>query len=150
VRSLLIALAMLALAAPAVAAPAAPVIHASADDCAVIVEVGKHALDWGAKPPRYDFFPEIPLDGGGTFVEDCPWAKLGVAAPIIGSPKSSTGFAIFRPVYDASGSRATMLLSTSMRVIGSDRPPFLEMQACIVAKTEGVWRFVKCQTSAIT
>ncbi len=149
-RSLLIALAMLALAAPAVAAPPAPVIHASADDCAVIAEVGKHALDWGAKPPGYDFFPEIPLDGGGTFVEDCPWAKLGVAAPIIGSPKSSTGFAIFRPVYDASGSRATMLLSTSMRVIGSDAPPFLQMQACVVAKHDGVWRFVKCTTSAIT
>jgi len=137
----------LALAA-AGAAAAAPTVHASADDCAVMVEVGRHALDWGAKAPAYDLFADTPIDGGGTYLADCAWTKLGLAPPTAGSPASTKGFAFFRPTYDAGRTHASVELQTTMRA--ASMPPYLSVQVCSAAKTGGRWTFTGCRTTAVT
>jgi len=59
-----------------------PVERASADDCAIIIEVGKNKMNWGAAPPDYAYYREFDRDGGGTYLEDCSWRQFGVAEPL--------------------------------------------------------------------
>ena len=98
--------------------------RASADDCAVFVEIGKAEVLWSATAPKYDFFPQFERKGGGTYLEDCPWSALGVAAPTIGGPKSLAGFYITRPVYSGaiSSSRMSSVGSPLIRAKPRRRP----------------------------
>jgi hypothetical protein len=100
-------LGMPARAAEAAARPAAksetampqPVERASAEDCAIIGEIGKAKMNWGATPPEFASYPEFNRAGGRTYLEDCPWEDLGVADPLIETPTSKKAFFISRPVY---------------------------------------------------
>jgi hypothetical protein len=69
-----------------------PVERASAEDCAIIVEIGKAKMNWGATPPEFAFYPEFDGAEVGTYLEDCPWKDLGVADPLIGTPTSEKAF----------------------------------------------------------
>jgi hypothetical protein len=104
-----------------------PVERASADDCAIFVEIGEAELQWGATAPRYDFFPQFDRKGGGTYLEECPWSTLGVAAPTIGGPQSHAGFFISRPVYSGTGVSAKLhiALRGTQHPDGSEGPPYL-------------------------
>lgn len=127
-----------------------PVERASADDCAVIVEVGKTQLNWGATPPGYDFFPEFDRDGGGIYREECPWKELGVAEPKLGNASSEKSFFITRPAY--SGTRASVMLQIAMTrtVDGKKKPPFLKADACTLEKRDGRWQLVECKLKIIS
>lgn len=45
-----------------------PVERASADDCAIIVAVGRNRMNWGTAPPDYAYYREFDRDGGGTYL----------------------------------------------------------------------------------
>ena len=145
-------LAIVALQAAAAAPPA--VVHASADDCAIIAAIGKAELGWGLKSPGdWPFFPDYDLAGGGSYVEDCRWGALGVAAPTLGSPDSMRGAAVARPVYGPGGLTATADLTTTMRAKDPDGrplPPYLEDRVCRLERRAGAWRVVSCDTTAVT
>ncbi len=158
-----VAVGLIAMAAPVSraaepAAPAAPgqgamqIERASADDCEIIVEIGKAKINWGAKAPEYKFFPEITRTDGGTYLEDCPWTELGVAAPVVGTPDAVFAFSISRPVY--SGTQATADIAE--RVLHEPSPdgkqyaPFVEMEICTLEKRGGHWHLVACKLGLIT
>jgi hypothetical protein len=122
-----------------------PVERASADDCAIFVEIGKTQLNWRAAPPNMDFFPVWDRDGGGTYLEECPWTDLGVAEPTIGSPKSERSFFITRPKYV--GRRATVVYAIAL---GGPGHIFRSDHECKLEKRRGVWRVVTCELLAIT
>jgi hypothetical protein len=104
-----------------------PVERASAEDCALIVEIGKAKMNWGATPPEFAFYPEFDGAEGGTCLEDCPWKDLGVADPLIGTPTSEKAFFISRPVY--SGMHASVdiekSISPNQRIDGKRIAPFI-------------------------
>jgi hypothetical protein len=147
------ALLLVALLQTATAA-AAPVEQASTDDCAIIVAVGKAQLKWGARsPPAYAFYPEWDRDGGGVYVETCPWKALGVAPPVIGTPESESGFSITRPEYDVPRQQAWVDIQIFMSKRlpdGKAAPPFLQTMSCSLARHGDRWRIVKCDPTAIT
>jgi hypothetical protein len=128
-----------------------PVERASADDCAIFLEIGKAEMQWGAAAPDYDFFPQFGRKGGGTYLEECPWSALGVAAPKIGGPQSLAGFYITRPVYSGTGASADLhiRLRTAPRPDGSELAPYLKDEACTLEKRGGRWRLVECRTTAV-
>jgi hypothetical protein len=134
--------------------PAQPgrITHASADDCAIIVEIGKAKMRWGDKAPNSDFFPTFDNEGGGIYVEDCVWKDFGVADPVIGTPNSLQGFFISRPEY--SGTKATTEFDQVVRPVpgldGSSVAPFMEKDRCTLEKIGGRWRIVECKMLAIT
>lgn len=144
----------LGLAVLQLAASPAPTVHASADDCAVIVGIGKAELGWSANSAgAWPFFPTYDLDGGGTYVEDCPWRALGVAPPAIGALSSARGSAITRPVFADGGMTATAELTTTIAgkdASGRPVPPFIEDRVCKLERRGNTWQVVSCDTAAIT
>jgi hypothetical protein len=164
-RMIAVALAILAIAAVGPSTQAAepdaapqdvtgmpqPVERASTDDCAIIVEVGKRKMDWGATPPDFAFYPEFDRDGGGTYLEDCPWKQLGVAEPLTKAQKPDKGFFITRPRY--SGTSATVELQLYISAQGSDGkrlPPYLRSETCSLEKQENRWQLRECKLKAVT
>jgi len=128
--------------------------HASHDDCAIIVAVGKAELGWSAQSAGdWPFFLVYDLPGGGTYVEDCPWRALGVAPPVTGSHASIKGSAIMRPEYGPSRATATAKVSATMRgrdIDGRTLPPYLEDRVCKLERRDGGWKVIACDTTAVT
>lgn len=138
---------------PGGAAVREPVEHASADDCAVIAAIGAKELHWdAANAPSAALYPSFDRAEGGSYLEDCPWQKLGLAAPQIGTSSSPLGFFITRPVY--SGSRAKASYEYSAAAIrsagGSTIPPFVERENCTLVKDAGGWRLISCDLASAT
>jgi len=147
----MIVLSLLA-AVAALGAASGPVEHASADDCAVIAEIGRGALSWGEIQPSYDFFSEWDTPGGGIYVQDCDWAALGLSAPRAGSPASMRAFFITRPVYV--GDRAHATFQVTLREPpgpeGRTYAPFISEKHCELIRKRKTWKLVACRQGPIT
>jgi hypothetical protein len=128
-----------------------PVERASVDDCAIFVEVGKSAMNWGAKPPGYAFEPEWDRDGGGTYLEECPWKELGVAEPLTKAQQPDASFFITRPRYSGAGATVDLEFSISGRIVdGKKTPPFIQSENCTLEKKDDRWHVVECRLKSIT
>ena len=92
---------------PARRASPAKVEIASASDCAILVEVGKSEVGWGAAGPTEPFVDVGPLPDGTIYRQACDWKALGVGAPTIARPsQAGARFAVEKPVYAADGQSA--------------------------------------------
>jgi hypothetical protein len=128
-----------------------PVERASLDDCAIFVEVGKSIMNWGAKPPDYAFEPEWDRDGGGTYLEECPWKELGVAEPLTTAQQPEKGFFITRPKYSGAGATVDLEFAISGRIVdGKKTSPFIKSETCTLEKNDGHWHVVECRLKSIT
>jgi hypothetical protein len=128
-----------------------PVERASPDDCAIFVEVGKNIMNWGAKPPDYAFEPEWDRDGGGTYLEECPWKELGVAEPLTKAQQAEKSFFITRPKYSGAEATVDLEFSISGRIVdGKKTPPFIESDTCTLEKKDDRWQVVECRLKFIT
>jgi hypothetical protein len=130
-----------------------PVQHASADDCAIIAEIGKSELHWNAaNAPEAYFYPRLGTAGGALYLEDCIWKKLGLADPMIGTPNSPIGFFITRPVYTATGASAYFQYSvaTVSAPNGKAIAPYVEEELCTLEKDAVGWHLIRCKLMAIT
>ena len=127
--------------------------HASADDCAIIAEIGKSELHWSVtNAPQASFYASFETPGGGSYLEDCEWEKLGLAPPLIGTPNSPMGFFITRPAYSATGASAYFQYSVApvSAPDGSKLSPFIEQELCTLEKHAEGWHLVRCKMTAIT
>jgi len=148
---LMIALLAAAAAHAAQAAPKgpAPPQRASADDCAIFAAVGRAQLNWGAAPPIYALSPTWKRDGGRTYVQDCPWTRLGLARPAIAGSASDLSFYFTPPVYDGPRRRAVVQLSTSVKSDTAQPLFFMALKACrLERKGAAAWRLVRCEDVA--
>ena len=127
--------------------------HASADDCAIIAEIGKSELHWSVtNAPQASFYASFETPGGGSYLEDCEWEKLGLAPPLIGTPNSPMRFFITRPAYSATGASAYFQYSVApvSAPDGSKLSPFIEQELCTLEKHAEGWHLVRCKMTAIT
>lgn len=123
--------------------------HASADDCAIVVAIGRAKLGWNERtPPAQDFFPEWDSEKGGTYIQDCAWQDHGLAPPHIGGKASTAGFSIARPRYDTTRATATAELTVSLKAEG--HAPFISVEHCTARREGRRWVFVDCSQVAIT
>lgn len=121
--------------------------HASAEDCEIIVEVGKAELNWGKNSYDTRFYPDWDRPRGGKYTEDCPWKKLGVA-PIFVDTKNRSSAYITRPIY--AGDNATVEFGSRVES-GTQIPPFLSLEKCKLHRNSwGHWHLVACELSMIT
>lgn len=122
--------------------------HATPDDCAVFAAVGRAQLSWGAAPPIYALSPSWKRDGGRSYVQDCPWTRLGLAEPQIASQASDLSFYFTPPVYDRARRKAVVQLATSVRS-KTDKPLFfMALKACRLERKATAWRLVRCEEVA--
>lgn len=134
---------MIILAALAVLATLADttVQEASADDCAIVVEIGKSQAAWGPNGPNQPFFIEGQQKDGSTYRQQCPWNALGVGAPTPATP--GNGFAIDKPVYGDDGATAEADVNF-VAWAGPGTAPFISVRHCELRKRKGQWRLKKC------
>ncbi len=131
----------------------ATVEHASADDCAIIAEIGKAELHWSAaNAPEAPLYPVFATPGGGTYLEDCPWKKLDLAEPSIGTQASPIGFFVTRPVYSTAGASAWFQYSVGPVATagGKQIAPFIEQELCVLDRHADGWHLIRCKMTAIT
>ena len=127
-------------------------VHASDDDCKIIVGVGKKVMGWSDKPPTSILFTEYDIAPGQVYVEDCDWPKFGVAAPHIHREQdddaSSPSFYITRPAY--SGSHA----ETDINIYlpghddkGNALRPYMRREHCEFERNGGEWMLTTCKVT---
>jgi hypothetical protein len=127
-----------------------PVEHASADDCAIIVEVGKQKMGWGATVPDAAFYIEFDREGGGTYLEDCPWRDLSVGEPML-KDHPQMSFFIPRPRYTGQRAIANFHIVIQKPLIdGQTQAPYLRLETCTLEKQDNVWRLVECRVTTVT
>lgn len=121
-------------------------VHASAEDCAVIAEIGKNQLKWreGAR--------DLPMTAA-SFGADCDWKAFGTAGPAIvpvdpGPYYEGLRLSFSRPIYSADGRQATVEYG-----VGGNAGPktyFYASYKCSAEKRDGRWQFVACKLGIIT
>ena len=124
--------------------------YASADDCAILVEVGKVEAAWGPKGPNQPLVAEGELKDGTVYIQACNWAALGVGAPVLlKSGQTGPRFAVDKPRYTKGGKAAAVEVNFVVWQ-GPGFPPFLSVRRCDLRKTNGHWRLTKCTQGPIT
>lgn len=109
-------------------------------------------MHWSARnAPSASFYPKFATPDRGTYLEDCPWQKLGVAEPLIGTPGSPMGFFVTRPVYSRSGAKAWFQYNVASVAAagGKNILPFVERELCTLEKDADGWHLTRCKLSAI-
>jgi hypothetical protein len=74
------------------------------DDCQIFALLGREILGWGEKAPDTSQFAVFyrPDEGGG-YVEQCPWAQLGITPLPPGEPDRDNMRYFTQPKYDEGG-----------------------------------------------
>jgi len=133
------------------ATPEPRIVHASREDCEIIVEIGKAKAAWGPNGPNEPFAIDGAQPDGSLYREDCPWTELGVGAPTAATSKpGASAFGIDKPVYAPDGKTATAALD--FVVIGETpgMAPFTSVLTCRLDRVDGHWKLRDCQQDLIT
>jgi hypothetical protein len=120
--------------------------RASADDCAVIAEVGEGKLSWREKSPDMPMSPR-------SYSVDCDWKALGIKDFVISPPDSGlyyqgVRFLFSRPIYSPDGLNATVTYTFGGN--SGPRSYFFQLSYCSAEKVDGWWQFSVCKPGPIT
>jgi hypothetical protein len=123
------------------------------DDCAIFTLLGREILRWGKVDPDISQFAIFYRPQGDGFVEQCPWADLGVERLKATKPDPDNMRFFTAPKYSADGQSATVAFVT--KLVGRNRdgsalPPFISQEELSLKKVDGHWRLVSRKLSAIT
>jgi hypothetical protein len=123
------------------------------DDCEIFTLLGREILGWGKVDPDISQFAIFYRPQGGGYVEQCPWADLGVEPLKAAKPDPDNMRFFTAPKYGADGKTATVSFVTHLvgrNPDGSARPPFISQEELSLTKIDGHWRLVSRKLSAIT
>ncbi len=123
------------------------------DDCEIFTLLGREILGWGKVDPDISQFAIFYRPQGDGFVEQCPWAALGVEPLKATKPDPDNMRFFTQPKYSADGKTASVSFVTKLvgrNPDGSARPPFISQEDLSLAKTEGHWRLVSRKQGPIT
>jgi hypothetical protein len=123
------------------------------DDCEIFALLGREIFGWGKVEPDISQFAVFYRPQGSGFVEQCPWADLGVTPLKAAKPNPDNMRFFTAPKYNTDGNSATVSFVTKLvarNPDGSARPPFISQEALSLAKIEGHWRLVSRTPGPIT
>ncbi len=123
------------------------------DDCEIFTLLGREILGWGKVDPDISQFAIFYRPQGNGFVEQCPWADLGVERLKATKPDRDNMRFFTAPKYSADGKTATVSFVTHLvgrNPDGSARPPFISQEELSLTKMDGRWRLVSRRLGAIT
>jgi hypothetical protein len=123
------------------------------DDCEIFTLLGRELLGWGKVDPDISQFAIFYRPQGDGFVEQCPWADLGVERLKAAKPDPDNMRFFTAPKYSADGQSATVTFVSKLvgrNPDGSARPPFISQEELLLKKIDGRWRLVSRKLSAIT
>jgi hypothetical protein len=123
------------------------------DDCEIFALLGREILGWGKVEPDISQFAVFYRPQGDGFVEQCPWADLGVDRLRATKPDLDNMRFFTAPKLSDDGKAATVSFVTKLvgrDPDGSARPPFISEEELSLKKIEGHWRLVGRTPSRIT
>jgi len=123
------------------------------DDCEIFTLLGREILGWGKVDPDISQFAVFYRPQGSGYVQQCPWADLGVTPLQATKPDRDNMRFFTAPKYSADGQSATVAFVTKLvgrNPDGSARPPFISQEELSLKKVDGHWRLVSRKLSTIT
>lgn len=123
------------------------------DDCEIFTLLGREILGWGKVEPDISQFAIFYRPQGDGFVEQCPWANLGVERLKATKPDPDNMRFFTAPKYSADRKTASVNFVTHLvgrNPDGTARPPFISQEDLSLAKIGGHWRLVGRKLGAIT
>src|SRR5262249_3728855 len=123
------------------------------DDCHILVLLGQELLGWGEVAPDISQFPVFYRPEGDGYVEQCPWAELGVTPLPPGKPNMDNMRYFTQPEYTDGGStailhRVTRLVAREER--GRALPPYISQVRLTLRKVDGRWTLVSREQGPMT
>ena len=112
------------------------------DDCEIFAVLGRELLDWGRTPPDASQFAVFFRPEGDGYVEQCPWAQLGVAPLPAGPPDPDDMRYFTRPAYADGATRAEVKFVTrkvARDARGRALPPYVNQVNLTLKKVGGAW-----------
>lgn len=123
------------------------------DDCEIFTLLGREILNWGTVELDISQFAIFFRPQGSGFVEQCPWADLGVRPLQATKPNPDNMRFFTAPKYSSDRRSATVTFVTKLiarNPDGSARPPFISDEELSLAKIEGHWHLIDRRRGRIT
>lgn len=124
------------------------------DDCQIFALLGREILGWGEKAPDTSQFAVFyrPDEGGG-YVEQCPWAQLGITPLPPGEPDRDNTRYFTQPKYDEGGTTAKVAFITQL--VGRDErgramAPYINQANLTLRKIGGRWTLTAREQGPMT
>jgi hypothetical protein len=112
------------------------------DDCQIYALLGRELLKWDERPPDVSMFAIFYRPEGDGYVEQCPWAELGVTPLPPGRPDMDNMQFFTQPTHADDGLTASVAYVTKLVARGADgraRPPYINQVDLTLAKVDGHW-----------
>jgi hypothetical protein len=123
------------------------------DDCQIYALLGRELLKWGERAPDVSMFAIFYRPEGDGYVEQCPWAELGVTPLAPGEPDMDNMQFFTQPSYSDDGHSASVAYITKLVARdrrGRARPPYVNQQNLTLSKLDGRWVLKRRQQGPMT
>jgi hypothetical protein len=124
-----------------------------ANDCEIFALLGRELLDWGKTAPDVSQFKIFYRPGRDGFVQQCPWAKMGVTPLPPGRPSEDNVRYFTQPMYDDARTSAAVSLVTSLVVRdarGKPRPAHINQLNLKLKKIDERWVLISKEQGPMT
>jgi len=123
------------------------------DDGEIFAALGRTLLGWGQREPDISQFAIFYRPEGDGYVDQFPWAELGVTPLPPGQPDSDNMRFFTQPTYRDGGNVAEVGFVT--RLVARDdhgraMPPYLNQVNLTLRKTDGRWTLIDRQQGPMT
>lgn len=125
---------------------------AADDTCQIVALLGRVLLGWGTTPPDNSQFVIFYRPDGGSYVEQCPWAEMGIEPPP-GQPDMDNMRYFTEPRYHDGGLAAEVAFITKLvarDAAGRPQPPYINQVNLTVRKVDGAWTLAGQRQGPVT
>src|SRR4051794_34647837 len=107
------------------------------DTCQIVALLGRVLLGWDTTPPDISQFAIFYRPEGDAYVEQCPWAAMGIKPPPPGKPDMDNMRYFTQPRYQDGGLTAEIVFVTNLVArdpAGRAQPPYINQLDLTVRK----------------
>jgi hypothetical protein len=126
---------------------------AADDTCQIVALLGRALLGWGTTPPDISQFVIFYRPDGDGYVEQCPWAELGIEPLPPGKPNMDNMRFFTAPRFADGGLSAEIAFVTKLVARdkkGREMPPYINQVNLTVTKVEGRWALTSQRQGPVT
>jgi hypothetical protein len=123
------------------------------DTCQIVALLGRELLGWGKVPPDISQFPIFYRPEGDGYVEQCPWAAMGIEALPPGQPDMDHMQFFTAPRYADDGLAAELSFITKLvarDAKGRPLSPYINQVDLTVSKIDGHWALIEQKQGPVT
>jgi hypothetical protein len=123
------------------------------DTCRIVALLGRALLGWGTTPPDSSQFAIFYRPEGDGYVEQCPWAAMGIEPLPPGAPDMDNMRFFTEPRYQDGGLTAEVAFITKLTArdaAGRPQPPYINQVNLTLRKVDGLWTLAEQRQGPVT